>query len=564
MTASTPLQGLLCDHFDLHEKAFSIAPDPRFLFMSRQHQEAWAHLRFGLQGEGGIVLLTGEVGTGKTTICRHLLAELTIEDETSIDLAYILNPRLTAPELLLTICEELGVNVDATASIKHLIDRLNHHLLARHALGHNTVVMIDEAQNLAIEVLEQLRLLTNLETSERKLLQVLLVGQPELKQQLQRRELRQLAQRITARFHLQAMSLQETGACIRHRLHVAGRNSPLFTPLAIWLIHRHSGGIPRLINLICERALLGAYTKEKARVGLRTVNQAASEVLDIPQRSRTIPWLITSLLALVVVWAFIPMQLLNPSGWPVMLTQSQPTLLEQKNSIAIQPVMVETLPIKEAKIEVVVPPEPASQMQLMVEASPEHALQTLISLWPEGQQLDTKHNCNKLAQTSGLQCFRQRATLALLRDFNRPAIVRLVGETEDIYVVLRGLDATKAKLQLGNQQWELSLEEFSQRWYSDVTLLWQATTDYAGPLHRGDQGAMIPRLIRQLNLVYGVAIVGAESSSVDSLLQARIRQFQRDQGLKSDGIAGALTLIRLNDAAAEAGPRLRVIVSREL
>ncbi len=266
--------------FGLTEPPFSIAPDPRYLYMSDKHREALAHLLYGIT-HGGFVLLTGEVGTGKTTICRCLLEQLPPDTE----LAFVFNPKLTAAELLETLCDEYRIprplaGPGGGASIKALIDGINDHLLAQHARGRTCVLIIDEAQNLAADVLEQMRLLTNLETNERKLLQIMMIGQPELRTMLKRPDLRQLAQRITARYHLGALSAKDTAAYVARRLEVAGVERRLFSPKVLARLHHHTGGIPRLINLIADRALLGAYVQGEPRVSPQTLDRAASEILD--------------------------------------------------------------------------------------------------------------------------------------------------------------------------------------------------------------------------------------------------------------------------------------------
>ncbi len=268
-------------HFGIAEKPFSLTPDPRFLYMSRVHEEALAHLLYGVSEGGGFVLLTGEVGTGKTAMCRCLLNQL----PENVDLALILNPRITEAELVASICEELEVDFPAdTDSLKVLTDALGAYLREAHARGRNTVVMIDEAQNLAPALLEQLRLLTNLETEKQKLLQIILVGQPELNDILARPDMRQLYQRITARFHLQPLGLDDTRAYIRHRLAVAGLTAPVFNAQAADAVHKASGGIPRLINSICDRCLLAAYADGRRDVDRRMVKAAAMEVLGVPRR----------------------------------------------------------------------------------------------------------------------------------------------------------------------------------------------------------------------------------------------------------------------------------------
>ena len=273
--------------FGLTSQPFSIAPNPDFLFLSPRHAEALAHLRYGLGEAGGFVLLTGEVGTGKTTVSRCLLQELT--DQTEV--AFILNPTLNELELLAAICDQLKIRYKKSdASLKMLTDKITNRLMKNHQAGKNTILIIDEAQHLQPSVLEQLRLLTNLETNTKKLLQVILIGQPELQQLLQRQDLRQLAQRITARYHLMPLTEQEVQQYISYRLKVAGCSRPVFTASAVKKLFQLSGGIPRLLNLICDRALLGGYSQQKALIDAGLVNQAASEVLAIKPQAEKAAW----------------------------------------------------------------------------------------------------------------------------------------------------------------------------------------------------------------------------------------------------------------------------------
>lgn len=273
--------------FGLTSQPFSIAPNPDFMFLSARHAEALAHLRYGLGEAGGFVLLTGEVGTGKTTVSRCLLQELT--DQTEV--AFILNPTLNELELLAAICDQLKIRYKKSdASLKMLTDKITNRLMKNHQAGKNTILIIDEAQHLQPAVLEQLRLLTNLETNTKKLLQVILIGQPELQQLLQRQDLRQLAQRITARYHLMPLTEQEVQQYISYRLQVAGCSRPVFTSSAVKKLFHLSGGIPRLLNLICDRALLGGYSQQKALIDAGLVNQAAAEVLAIKPQAEKAAW----------------------------------------------------------------------------------------------------------------------------------------------------------------------------------------------------------------------------------------------------------------------------------
>lgn len=288
------------EYFGFREAPFSIAPDPRYLFLSPRHEEALAHLIFGLKNPGGgFVLLTGEVGTGKTTICRCALESV----PQGCDIAFIYNPKVSIPELLATICDELRIPCPGReGGTKALVDAINRRLLESHRQGRKTVLIIDEAQNLEVDVLEQLRLLTNLETSRQKLLQIILVGQPELLERLSRPGLRQLAQRIVARYHLTHLGATELPAYIQHRLAVAGVRRPLFPEAVLRRLYRRTGGIPRLVNTVCDRALLGAYVRGLDRVDGATLERAAREVMGTPG-GRWREW-----------WQAIQGLLLSPAG----------------------------------------------------------------------------------------------------------------------------------------------------------------------------------------------------------------------------------------------------------
>ncbi|MFT5812673.1 MAG: general secretion pathway protein A [Psychroserpens sp.] len=263
-------------YFGLEEKPFSIAPNPDYLFMSDRHREALNHLTYGLGDTGGFVLLTGEVGTGKTTLSRRLMENLPENTQA----AFILNPTLSSQELLATLCDELKIRYRKTgATLKTLTDKIQQKLLKNHSDDINTLLIIDEAQHLQPEVLEQLRLLTNLETNTKKLLQVILIGQPELQQLLQRRDLRQLAQRITARYHLLPLNKQEVAQYLKHRLSVAKCFRNIFDKSAVNAIHKTCNGIPRLMNLLAERSLMNAYNSNNAVVNRKIVLQAAHDAL---------------------------------------------------------------------------------------------------------------------------------------------------------------------------------------------------------------------------------------------------------------------------------------------
>lgn len=284
--------------FGLSEPPFSITPDPRYLFPSSRHIEAIGHLFYGVSAAGGFIQLTGEVGTGKTTVVRSLLAR----EPADVDIALILNPRVTVPEFLQTICEELHIALPAQSkdSVKALVDALTARLLEAHAAGRRVAVLIDEAHLLERDVLEQVRLLTNIETSTRKLLQVILIGQPELRELLAREDMRQVAQRITGRLHLDPLSADETASYVRHRLRVAGATREVFTPSALRELHRQAGGLPRLINVVADRAMLGAYSKDRHEITPALVRAAAAEVSGVEVRSRVWIWVVVVMTVIVL------------------------------------------------------------------------------------------------------------------------------------------------------------------------------------------------------------------------------------------------------------------------
>ena len=288
--------------FGLNEKPFAITPDPRYLFLSERHSEALAHLIYGVAEAGGFIQLTGEVGTGKTTIIRSLLSKTPANSE----VALILNPRVNAAEFLLTLCEELGIGVpdSSVSSVKDLVDVLSRYLLRAHAAGRRVVLVVDEAQNLALETLEQIRLLTNLETETQKLLQIILIGQPELKEMLATGALRPLAQRMTGRYHLAPLSRAESAAYVRHRMRVAGSVHPVFSNGALAELHHRSQGIPRLINIMADRALLGAFTLDRHTVNAALQRRAASEVLGRRLMPRWLPWAGVAFAAMMVAFVF--------------------------------------------------------------------------------------------------------------------------------------------------------------------------------------------------------------------------------------------------------------------
>lgn len=547
--------------FGLGEKPFAITPDPRYLFMSERHAEALAHLLYGITEAGGFIQLTGEVGTGKTTIVRSLLERMPAH----ADVAVVLNPQLTPLEFVLTICEELGIFVrDAdSSSIKDLVDILNKRLLETHAKGRRVVVIVDEAQNLSPETLEQVRLLTNLETASQKLLQIILIGQPELREVLARVELRQLAQRITGRYHLDPLSRAETRAYVNHRLKVAGATTEIFSPTALDEVYRLSGGVPRIVNVICDRALLGAFTQETHRVSASLVRQAAGEVYG---RSFSAPWL----KALAGACVALAIAVLAAGAWH----------WSRENGAAepsAQPVAAaNAAPLAQAQI-----PEPSGEAGLgtglaasepaladMGELLRAHAgaLNTdaafarLLALWGARFDPEGGRPCDQ-ARRQGLQCVYQQGSWGQLRTLDRPAILTLVDDEGQAHqVVISRLDDDHARLELADAP-QVSVASISRYWYGDYLVLWRPPVAATQALSAGMQGEGVRWLRRNLHALQGLGPDAnpeeAASDIYDEDLLRMVEDFQRRHRLKVDGIAGMQTQIVLDTLTNPAGtPRL--------
>jgi len=521
--------------FGLNEKPFAITPDPRYLYLSERHAEALAHLLYGINEAGGFVQLTGEVGTGKTTIVRSLLAQT----PKNAEIALILNPKMTAPEFLLTICEELGIGVpdSALGSLKDLVDILSEYLLRAHAAGHRVVLVVDEAQNLSPEVLEQVRLLTNLETNTQKLLQIILIGQPELRELLSRNELRQLAQRVTGRYHLNPLSHEETSAYVRHRLRVAGATSDIFAPPALNAVFSLSQGVPRVINVICDRALLGAYSLDRHRVTASLVRGAAAEVFGRRFTPEWLPWFATATIALVLGGVTFAVWKAQPWHARARAVASAGPVARDDGAAAV-PVALATTPRP-----------PAAQLaQLLAknaaDTDTDGAFGKLFGLWGTKYQPNGTDPCTQAAAL-GLACIAERGSFGQLRQYNHPAILLLhdaAGTTHQ--VVLTALDDEQARLDLGGTQ-SVSLGELSRYWLGDFVMLWRPASSPVKALARGMRGPQVRWLRESLQHVRGVQGDAPVSDVFDAELVGEVREFQRLHQLAVDGIAGVQTQIAL-------------------
>jgi len=517
--------------FGLNEKPFAITPDPRYLYLSERHTEALAHLAYGISEAGGFIQLTGEVGTGKTTVLRSLLQQL----PPNCDVALILNPRVTPAEFLLAIADELHVRVPdgAAGSVKALVDLLTHFLLDAHGRSRRIVLLVDEAQNLDADVLEQVRLLTNLETATQKLLQIILIGQPELREVLSRPELRQLAQRITGRYHLEALRRRETIAYVRHRLRVAGATRDIFTLGAMRELHRLSGGVPRIINVIADRALLGAYTREEPLVNGALVRRAASEVYGRPVLP---PWF----RGLVLGGAIAGAALLAFALW-----RAWPAL---ERTEAAAPAAAQEAPEPPAP-----PPAPHEPLDAVLAkdaaaTSTDAAFGSLFSLWGSAYQPGGGLACEQ-AVAQGLSCVWQRGSFAQLRLINRPAILSLVDSAGASHqVVLTGLGDADATLVLGGSESRVPIAELADYWFGEFLVLWRPQTPALRPLRAGMRGDDVRWLRQGLERLSGEAGEEPAGDYFDAGLQRLVEDFQRSRRLSVDGIAGLQTQLVLDSA----------------
>jgi general secretion pathway protein A len=538
-------------YFNLRQPPFSIAPDPRYLFMSERHREALAHLLYGINSGGGFVLLTGEIGAGKTTVCRCFIDQV----PANCKLAYIFNPKLTVEELLLSVCDEFGLSLPPAGpgpvGVKGYVDAINRYLLESHARGTNNVLVIDEAQNLSADVLEQLRLLTNLETSERKLLQIILIGQPELRTMLARPELEQLAQRVIARYHLGPLTELETGEYVAHRLAVAGATAAMPIPRGLTpLIYRLTQGVPRRINLLCDRALLGAYAENSPAVTRTILRQSAREVFVAsadtararPRSTARWPLALGGVLAGVALTAV---------AW-----QTLPHYPLGKETVAQAPAKA----VAAAPAPVPAPAAVAASVTPVAEARPpaiegvaeEEALRELAGLWDA--KLAGGTAC-EAALAVNLRCHEGKGGLYELRMLDRPAVVMLHDGAATRYALLTRLDDNKATLLAGGITQRVAITDLVQELGGTFTTLYKMPRGFRSQLTAGAQGDDVDWIAQRL-----AQINDEEPPPVARPLgkraRAQLKAFQISQNLKSDGVAGPRTYMRLNQLSGVTEPRL--------
>ncbi|MEO8523337.1 MAG: AAA family ATPase [Caldimonas sp.] len=589
--------------FGLKQEPFSLAPDPRYLYMSKRHREALAHLLYGVGGGGGFVLLSGEIGAGKTTVCRCFLEQI----PKRCNVAYIFNPKLTVMELVKSVCDEFRIPTPVAhgqpATVKTYVDALNDFLLKTHAVGQNNVLIIDEAQMLSVDVLEQLRLLTNLETNERKLLQIVLIGQPELRTMLERPELEQLAQRVIARFHLKALSSKETEHYIRHRLSVGGMTRAIpFDRKALQRIHEIARGVPRRINLLCDRAMLGAYAHGKHQIDTAMVEKSAREVFGKseptgPDRSRfgssaglgmfiATGVALSALLVFAVYGAYRkfatpePPATIAPASRATAVS-SAPASASQANSslpasgaasMSASASAGSAFAASSAAMAL-----PASSTPAASSASaPSAAILGTAELKAQWKTLGGDENsawralapmwkvspgegdpCAAAARQQ-VRCFKFASTLAMVRSLGRPGFMSLrddAGRTTT--VVLVGLGSDSATLRVDGHSQTVSLAALAKVWRGEFGTLWRMPMGYTTALNEGASGPLVDRLATQLAALAGEA-PPAPNQTMDAALRGKVSRFQTAHGLNAVGKAGPTTFMQLNRATGVDEPKLDI------
>ena len=565
--------------------------------MSHRHSDALAHLVYGVGEGGGFVQLTGEVGTGKTTLCRCLLEQL----PENVDVALILNPRVTGQELIASLCDELQIDYpkDAATS-KPIIDALNEYLLDAHSRGRRIVMIIDEAQNLETDALEQVRLLTNLETTTEKLLQIILIGQPELRDLLDRDDLRQLSQRITARYHLDPIDKSDTEAYINHRLQIVDGRAGTFTSEAVDYIRELSNGIPRIINVLCDRALLGAYVEGKRRVTLSVAKRAAAEVLPEsvllePPNSRW--WMTASaILLLIPILYWQKDRLLSffdaDKQRPVSAAVSEPISSfaaegaapadlsadsdfsdtginrQSADELSETPVAVEIAENDEPAI----PEMPddvavAGKLEsLLADVSPtvnKYARAALFRRWGYASNAESEAAACVQAPRISLRCLRNSGSWQSMIRFDRPTILLLNGpEGSQVPILLEKLDGDKATIMVDEKRMVVTVRELQESWLGKYRLLWQPPPGGNTVLRPGDRNADVRWMRERLQSVLGEKAITANSNFFSFRVKQVLRDFQTLHGLDADAVAGPETIIFLNSTDTDNPdiPRLTAIV----
>lgn len=523
------------DYFGFIESPFSIVPSSRYLFLSSRHREAMGHLQAGLGEGGGFAMLTGEVGTGKTTVSKALLSSL----NENVKAGLILNPTFSETDLLEAICDEFDVTYPDNASLKQLTKAIHQYLLDNHSKGIQTLLLIDEAQHLSTQVLEQLRLLTNLETDSQKLLKVLLVGQPELQAKLQTGELRQLAQRITGRYHLLPLSAKEIAQYIEFRVQRAGSQKPLFTSKAMKVVAQHTQGVPRLINLVCDKALLYAFYSGEKEVSGAQAEKACQDVMSFqaplasnePSSSSKPFSALFSALMLGLLAAGITYQFKGSIEQQV-LTQLEP------------------IPVVEA-IEVAPEFDINQELVGFIEssASPIEAMQTLYHLWGVKASV-LAADCSQ--NNAPFYCERRYGNLQSVLAEKRPVVLTLQGDNAAFFAVLYAAYGDKVELLNAEQRVVVSKQWLESHWNGEFESLWYS--EIQDVLKKNSSGEEVK--ILDTLLASALDDTARETTIFDTQLEDRVKAFQAWQGLKADGVVGQNTLKILDKLTTEFAPTI--------
>ena len=553
-------------YFALKREPFSIVPDPGFLYPSIYHRQAVAHLKYGLDREGGFILLTGEVGTGKTTLTRTMIKRI----PPHVRVAYILNSKLNTTDVLASICDELNIQLPANTELsftKKCIDAINQDLLAAHAEGKKTLIVLEEAQNLTPEVLETLRLLSNLETSTQKLLHILLVGQPELLEILAQKELRQLNQRVVSRFHLSPLDKNDLSNYINHRLHRAGAKRAIFEPACISVLFKLTGGVPRLINLVCHQALVAAYASGQKTVSAKLVRQAAKEILS-EKNTTGKPNLALIVAAVVIVGALALAAVYKSTGLFSSLQAAPEITLPPIEAVEADKLVTE-VPVAEAPVKaaVIIEESPAA-VEVQEQPAPiANPLTALLAVW--GINSAEVYSEEELSAVADLQQLRMEkisaVSLGFIEKVNRPGIVWLRGEGGYLKTyILSKLDTNTVTLQNRQGETAIDRERFAQNWNGVYLYLWKPPQSYSAPLavtgSTPNQLQINPQLIDWLQRQLQTLDQGSErvisGGRYTAAVAQQVLEFQQQQGLVADGILGRETLMRLNQFGGETIPRL--------
>ena len=567
-------------HFALKREPFSIVPDPDFLYPSQQHRQAVAHLKYGLDREGGFILLTGEVGTGKTTLTRTMLQRIPAH----VRVAYVLNSKLNETDLLASICDELDIKRQKSKNLsfsKICIDALNQDLLASHAKGQKTLIVIEEAQNLSADVLETLRLLSNLETNTHKLLHILLVGQPELLEILGQKQLRQLNQRVVSRFHLLPLDQSELPNYINHRLHHAGAAGPIFDQGCIKMLFRLTKGVPRLINLICHQSLLAAYSLGAKSVSPALVKDASVEILSgldngKPSTSNK-PLIVLLLLVLVMVsvFMFLPRSTLDSLALLVAVDKPNAEIVTSKaenivsngtgpTAEGVNENYNELLVVNDLVADSV---EQSDTLSFIVEESiigsgfteTSNPLVNLLAAWSiASSEVYSPEAFAGIATTFGLQSEKvTQAAPWMLNAIDRPGIV-VLNENGGLLksYLLTYIDDDSVTLKMKNGEIDLDLDQFKDRWTGSFLYLWRPHKEF-DLLMQGDTDKLAMSWLQEKLSMddEGIEKVIAGGRYTEAV-KDQVVGFQRRHGLKADGIVGRQTLMRLNELFDDEIPRL--------